>query len=378
MPFMTLVAAALALAAGRPSEANGPAPAAAVSELAALRVAILPIDNLSEAAAPLAEIRGELRDALASRRVVVLAEDDLENFMRRHRMRDTSGLAREMGRALREETGAGAVLVTSLDLYVESSPPKLALTSRLVSTGDDVRILWMDSAGRAGDEDPGFLGLGSIEDPLVLRDLVLARLADSLAESLSGAGERPARGERHDRPARRFRPRSYYRSAPVSAEGKSRLRVAVLPFSNDSTFPRAGEIVTLQIVRALADSHQVEIVEPGIVREALLNARLIQEEGLSTPQSKLLRALLEVDVVIFGEVSDYVEASGGREPEVDFLVRAVDTSRLQVMWSSTSHGRGDDDVFFFGVGSVPTAHRLASEMARALVETILPAIGGAP
>jgi hypothetical protein len=29
------------------------------------------------------------------------------------------------------------------------------------------------------------------------------------------------------------------------------------------------------------------------------------------------------------------------------------------------------------LGSVPTAHRLASEMARALVETILPALGGA-
>jgi hypothetical protein len=86
---------------------------------------------------------------------------------------------------------------------------------------------------------------------------------------------------------------------------------------------------------------------------------------------------LEVDVVIFGEVSEYIEASGGEEPEVDFLVRAVDTARLQVMWSSTSHCRGDDGVLFFGLGSVPTAHRLASEMARALIETILPAIGGA-
>jgi hypothetical protein len=156
------------------------------------------------------------------------------------------------------------------------------------------------------------------------------------------------------------------------------LRIAVLPFSNESTAARAGDILTLQIVRGLAESRGVDVVEPGIVREVLLNARLIQEEGLSIPQAELLRALLEVDVVLFGEVTEYVEAEGGgREPEVDFLVRAVDTARRQVIWSSTSHGRGDDGVFFFGLGSVPTAHRLASEMARALVETILPALGGA-
>ena len=120
------------------------------------------------------------------------------------------------------------------------------------------------------------------------------------------------------------------------------------------------------------EAGSAEVLEPGVVREALLKARLVQEQGPSIPQADLLRALLDVDVVLFGEVIEYIEAGAGTaEPEIEFSIRAIDTARRQAIWSSASHGRGDDGVFFFERGRVPTAHELASEMARGLIERFL-------
>ncbi len=335
-------------------------------------IAVLPFEALSGSVAPVTAIREALVGRLAARGVPLLGEEALETFMRRHRVRYIGGLALETGRAFRSETGAGAVLVTSVDLYAEKDPPRLALTSRLISTGDRARILWMDSARMAGNEAPGFLGLGRIDDQRALRDRVIDRLADSLARHLSRGVGRPAEAPDGARPPRRFRPRISSRSPGIPSGGDGPVRIAVLPFSDGSTTRHAGEILFLQVLRSLVEAGSAEVLEPGVVREVLLKARLVQEQGPSIPQADLLRALLEVDVVLFGEVTEYVEAGAGTAaPEIEFSVRGIDTARGQAIWSSVSHGRGDDGVFFFDMGRVETAHELASELARGVIERLL-------
>ena len=338
------------------------------------RIALLPFENLSDARAPVDEIRRALRGALLARRWALLDEEELERLLRRHRVRDLSGLSRETGMAVREETGATAVLVTSVDLYAENDPPKLAMTCRLIATGSESRILWMGTAGLAGDEAPGFLGLGRVEDPLEVRARVTARLAESLTQHLSGAARRAGAAEPRRGP-RRFRPRSSFRSPAAPPGGSGPVRIAVLPFSDESATRHAGDILWLQVLRSLVDAGGIEVIEPGVVREVLLNARLIQEGGPSIPQADLLRALLQVDVVVFGEVTQYVEPGPGTaDPEIEFSLRAIDAARRQVIWSSVSHGRGDDRVFFFNVGRIATAHELAAELARAVIGEFLPAV----
>jgi hypothetical protein len=54
-------------------------------------------------------------------------------------------------------------------------------------------------------------------------------------------------------------------------------------------------------------------------------------------------------------------------PRVEFSLRALDTHNGQAIWSSFSHGRGDEGVFFFDVGRISTAQALSSEMVGALV-----------
>ena len=57
---------------------------------------------------------------------------------------------RELARAAREDLGADGVLVTSVEYYDPVFPPRLALETRLVSSGDVPEILW-DDAFAAGE-----------------------------------------------------------------------------------------------------------------------------------------------------------------------------------------------------------------------------------
>ena len=364
----------LAAQAGPAATATGPA---APEAARAGTIAVLPVENLSGGEAPVDPVLAALRLALQDRGFDLLPEEALADFMRRQRLRDVGGLAGGMGEALHAETGAVSVLITSVDLYQEADPPRFALTARLVTAGKEPRIVWMESAVEAGDARPGFLGLGRIDDVRVLEDRVLGFVCDALATSLSEP-EAAARAGEPEAGSRRFRPRAIYRApgepSPAGAEGPAsegasapaaRLRVAVLPFANDSAAKNAGELLTLQMVRQARLVPGLEVIEPGVVRDALLRAHLIQEEGLSLPQADLVRLLLEADLVLFGEVSVYVEVwAGAPEPEVDFSARVLSTRTRQVVCAAISHSRGEEGAWFFGLGRVPTAHDLAARLAR--------------
>jgi hypothetical protein len=342
---------------------------------------VLPVENLSGIEAPLDPVQAALRIALQDRGFELLSDEPLAEFMRRQRLRYVGGLSAEMGEALRTETGATLVLITSIDLYQQADPPRFALTARLVTAGGEPRIVWMDSAAASGDEKPGVLALGVIDDVMVLENRIVGRLGDSLASTLSQEATQAPTEDLSSGP-RRFRPRTLYRAGPADLlaplpaasphTSPDRVRIAVLPFANDSTTRNAGDLLTLQMVRHARTAPGVEVIEPGVVREALLRAHLIQEEGLSLPQADLVRLLLEADQVLFGEVTVYVEAwAGSPEPEVDFSARALSTRTRQVACAAISHGRGDDGAWFFGLRRVPTAHELASLLTRGFVEGCL-------
>ena len=94
------------------------------------------------------------------------------------------------------------------------------------------------------------------------------------------------------------------------------------------------------------------------------------EAGPSFANASLLSSdgSLGVDLVLTGTVFGYRDGIG--TPEVDFAVKAFEKESRRVVWSSRSHNDGEEGVFFFGVGRIQTAHRLASEMARAAVTVL--------
>ena len=324
-----------------------------------LPIGVLPVENLSGTAAPLRDIRKVLIEGLKARGFKVLEEELLEKFMARHRLRYIGGIDGATAKAFKEETGSGSVLITSLELYDYRTPPKISLTSRLVSTDEFPVILWMDSVGLAGDDAPGFLDLGLIENPSVLRDKALRSLSVSLAGSLSEKGGRDFAEEKR----KKFRPKITYRSPAFDPQ--ARHTVAVIPFFNESLRKYAGEIMQLHLVREMTKVGNIEVIEPGVVRKELLALRIIMEDGISLAQADLAWNALNADLLVTGKVMDYQDYQGtDGAPVVDFSLQVMERKGREVGWSSKSYNRGTDGVWFFDMGRERTASAMASEMSR--------------
>jgi len=323
-------------------------------------IAVLPMENLSGTPAPLREIRGGLIEGLKARGIHVLQDDALEKFMARHRVRYTGGIDKITAKGFKDEINCQAVLITSLELFNEMNPPKIALTSRLVSTGDNPVILWIDGVGLAGDDSPGVLGIGLIEDPKTLQKKALNRLLDSLRESLSGRKESKGLEVK-----RKFRPKISFRSPMM--EGKRKYTVAVVPFFNRSERKYGAEIMSLHFVRHLKEFEEFDVIEPGIVRQQFLTLRIIMDQGVSLADAEAIFAMLDVDLVVTGQVLDYQDYQGSfGKPKVDFTAEVIERKSREIVWSSTSYNQGDDGVFFFDWGRVNTAYGMAYQMVRSI------------
>ncbi len=330
------------------------------------RIAVFPVENLSGKLAPLGAIRALLIEKLKSQGISVLDDETLDKVVTKHRIRYTAGVEQGIAKAIREEAGAEAILVPSLELYDEANPPKVAIFCRLVATGDNPAVVWIDGTGMAGDDSPGILGLGLIEDPRVLLTNAVESLTKSLAEFSSEASE----GRTRRRVAGKFRPKIVYRSDVVDP-GKE-YSIAVMPFFNKSARKYAGEIIALHMIRNLMSFQNFVIVEPGIVREELLRFRIIMSDGVSLPDTETILNAVNADLVLNGEVLDYQDYQGSYgSPKVDFSVLFIERRTRRVVYSSYSQNQGDDGVVFFDLGRVNTAHAMAAQMARAIGERML-------
>ncbi len=340
-------------------------------------IAVFPLENLSGHAISLGPVESALRYRMAVAGLKVLAQSETEAFMARHRVRHVGGLTASLGRLLEEETGAAAVLLGAVEQYIDQDTPRFALRARLVSTGDKATILWMDGVARAGHQSSGWLELGRVRKIELLWERSIAEIVDSLVEQIREEERTLAMRRTTPMPGssetkRRFRPIGFHRSPDSVAGQGDALRIALLPFVNESSRAHAGRMMTLHFIEQMIDRPGIEIVEPGDVRQALLQSRLILEGGPSLPQSDLLRSLLNVDLVINGTVTSYDDPRGEwGNPVVGFSVQGIDSRRRRVGWTSISRAEGDDGVFFFEQGRVYTAHDLAERMVREVVVRML-------
>lgn len=296
----------------------------------------------------------------------VLDDAALERIVVKHRVRYTAGLEQGFARALEQEAGVEAIVIPSLEIYDEGNPPRIALFARLVSTGSAPAVRWVDATGMAGDDAPGILGIGLVDDPGVLLERATEFLTTSLVRHLAETGGRA--GERPQ--PRKFRPKIVYRSDVLDPARTH--SVAVVPFFNKSARKYAGEIIALHMMRNLMAFPNLEVVEPGIVREELLRFRIIMSDGVSLPETETILNAVNADLVLNGEVLEYQDPLGPTgAPRVDFGVLFIERTTRRIVYSSYSENAGDDQVFFFDWGRVNTAHALASHMARAIGERML-------
>jgi len=328
-------------------------------------IAVLPIYNLSGTRAPLKDIRASLINSLKKKGLNIVDEEVFERVVARHRIRYVGGIDLVEAKAFKEDAGAGAVLITSLELYNTVYPPKISLTSRLVSADHTTSILWMKGIGLTGDDSPGVLGIGLIQNPKELSENAVNRLAASLSKHLFA----PKEGVDTTKMRKKFSPKVIYRSPIIDPEKE--YRVAVLPFYNLSERKYADEIFAFHFVRQLLPFGNFNVIEPGVVRKALLGLRVIMDDGLSLANADITFSVLNADLILTGQVLDYQDYEGSfGKPKVDFSALLIERKSREVVWSSKSYNQGDDGVFFFDVGRVNTAHVMASEMASNVVDMI--------
>lgn len=324
-----------------------------------LRIAVLPVDNLSGKPAPLKEIRQALIQGVIDQGAAVPDEKDLERFMARHRVRYTGGIDAFTSQALKAEMNIDAVLITSLEQYVDT--PKIALTSRLVSTGEMPHILWMENIGLTGDDSFGVCGLGLIGDLPRLQKKALEQTIASLTRFFFS---KPL--VEHNRWGGLYQPKIAYRSRFIVPGNK--YTVAIFPFFNKSNSRRADEIIALHLIGQLTKINALDVVEPGVVRQKLLNFRMILQEGLSLSEADLLFNSLETDFIFTGKIGEYFDEGN---PKIDFEVLVYERTNRKVVWSSLSYNQGKDGVFFFDWRQVNNAGVLASKMARTIVQSMI-------
>jgi TolB-like protein len=140
--------------------------------------------------------------------------------------------------------------------------------------------------------------------------------------------------------------------------------IAVVPFFNSSGKNNAGNIMMLQFVKELIKLKNFSVIEPGVIRQQLLNMRVVMTEGISSADIDLITMNVDADLILTGKVTDYVdnEAAWG-QPRVDFAVTLIAKNSKKIVWSSKSNNTGDDGMTLFEWGTVKTANAMVSQMA---------------
>ena len=411
---------ACALLSGCASMEAGYPASDAVSPVSGMRIAVFPVENLSGTPVPLKELNSELHAALKRNRVPIIEATAVDGFIESHRVRYLGGIDEITAAKLSAEIGADAVLISTIELYNEVSPPKYSMISRLVSLKGVPEIVWMESVGMAGDDAPGILGLGLIEDQKVLRNKGLGVIGASLKRHFSDPPVRKqrvsARTKREeeiftlkdlvediksekrtltdpsDLQARawlakkpytveemlqesktkggpflsRYNPLGWYSSGDQLVEEER--AIAIIPFFNRSTRKHAAELQVLHLAKQLVKNGSFKVLELGVIRDKLLNMHIIMNDGISIPSLDLVSISLEADLLLNGVVFDYLDTVGyGSYPKINFSMQMFDRDNKKILWSSHSHNQGNDGVYFFEYGSISTAGSLADLMNRALV-----------
>jgi hypothetical protein len=348
------LAIALSACAGARSAPGGREPVS--------RIAIFPIDNRSGDPVALGPLQDAIELALARRGFEVVSGDAVDGFLERHRIRYTGAVDPKGAQAARDELKVGGVLVTTIERYLPGPPPRVGISMRLVSTGDEPAILWIDGIGRSGDESPGLLGLGLESSVKKLEREVVSDLARSLARAVRDDGPRAPRCD----VKRIFAPHVRYR-APILSEAPSP-RIAVLPFLNRARQASAGELMSLGVVRGLSAVDRFRVLEPGVVRDLALRFRLILEGGVTVQQARTMLGALEVDIVVTGEVFEYVDGGSAGATRAHFSITAMDGRTGKVVWQSASYNSGDEARTVFDFGEVTSVQELRCLMIRNVVD----------
>lgn len=123
------------------------------------------------------------------------------------------------------------------------------------------------------------------------------------------------------------------------------IRLAVLPFENQTPALRAGAVATDLVVAELVAAAVFPVMEPGETADLLRRESLDPADASRLPSAQRLGRLLGVSHVLQGSVVEYRYKPGLAEtPVVGVTARVVDVTTGEVVWTA-SHARSGSTWF---------------------------------
>lgn len=170
---LALVAAALSACA-----TGGPPPAAAPTG-GLVTVAVMPLEDFGEETGGVFQVQGLLEQALAAKGYATADQASLKRLLLRERVRRSGSVSRQLAALIHQELGAPYVLLGAVTQYRTGLDPCVSVVARLLEAASG-RIVWMGAASSTGAQHETVLGLGRINDPSRLSEVVVAELLSSL------------------------------------------------------------------------------------------------------------------------------------------------------------------------------------------------------
>jgi TolB-like protein len=166
-----------------------------------------------------------------------------------------------------------------------------------------------------------------------------------------------------------FKPRSYY--VVPFLEAHKRYSVVVMPFLNKSGRRNANDVVMLEFIRQLSAMKNFTVVDPGMLRQKMLEDRIIMLDSVSVADADLIFGGLDADLLLTGTVNEYYDYDGPwGTSRVGLSVLLIEKKGRRLVFAADSSRTGDDQITFFELGKIRTAHALASRMIGLILQRL--------
>ncbi|MEW6746467.1 MAG: hypothetical protein AB1486_27315 [Planctomycetota bacterium] len=335
---------------------------------AGIRFAMLPFRNLTADSDAATRLADDLRHLLEQRGASVAAGTELEDMLRARRIRYTDSLGVEAAREMARQMAADYLVLGSLLEYRSSPIPVIALAVRILDGETGARV-HSDVVSLRGDDFVGLLGLGAITDEKVLAAEVTARIVTGL-ETWS----QPDHGPFDRALLAGFKPPDPLLAYRREGSRPDELaRVAVLPLTNRTSEPRAGDLLGEILTHQLFQAARIHVVERAELLRALVGEKVRSVDNLDPEVLQRVGRSLGVSHFVLGSVNllrEITLANGHSVPEIEATVRILDAESGQIVAAAGVRRRGDDYETVLGLGIVRDPVALATRLAHEITALV--------
>lgn len=154
-------------------------------------------------------------------------------------------------------------------------------------------------------------------------------------------------------------------------EAPAVLRVAVMPLMNYTEDRDAPDRIMPVVALELARKPGVQVVDPGVVEEALAREPWILADRLPPDLVDALGESMGASALLVGAVlaHGYLESDGERIPQVSLTLRLLETPGGRVLWSANHTRSGDDSETLFGFGRVTGLEQLVDRTVEEILRS---------